>query len=183
MRNSQILICLSFSVLCCDFAVAQAFSKAGPEHQWLKETEGAWDVVMTFPGDVKATGEMTCTMECNDMWLVSDLKISIGRISLQTRSFDGYDPVKQKYVGVQVDSMSTFPMTLEGTYDEATATLTQTGEARDFDGSTEQVKSVTRRTDKDHTTVEAYRVHPDGKETKQLTIEYTRRADEQPTAP
>jgi hypothetical protein len=54
-------------------------------------------------------------------------------------------------------------------------TLTQTGEARDFKGAPEQVKNVTKHVDDDHVTVDVYRIFPDGRERKMLTIEYARR--------
>jgi hypothetical protein len=139
--------------------------------------EGTWDVVMTFPGDVKSNGTMTCKMECGGFWLVRDVETKIGRIPFVYKSLDGYDPLKKKYVSVQFDSMTTVPMMLEGDYDETKSKLTQTGEARDFDGSPEQVKSVLTQTDDDHQLVEVYRVYPDGKEEKHLTIEYTRRRE------
>lgn len=164
----------------CDLCSAQTFSKPGPEHEALKKMEGTWDVQLTLPGNLKGKGRMTSKMECGGLWLERDLNANLGGLKLQTKSLDGYDPIKKKYISVQFDSLTTVPMSLEGDYDPATRTLTQTGEGRDFDGSPEQVKSVFKQLDDDHQSVEVYRVYPDGKVAKHLTIEYTRRKDVSP---
>ena len=147
----------------------------GPEHAALQKMEGTWDVAITLLGSIKATGEATYTMECAGLWRQRDLKFTLGDLTIVTKGLETYDPVKQKYISIQVDSMSTAPTIVEGTYDETLTTLTQTGEARDFNGAPEQVKNVTTHTDDDHVVVEAYRIGANGKEKKMLTIEYTRR--------
>lgn len=149
--------------------------KPGPEHKSLQKMEGAWDVAITILGGIKTVGEATFKMECGGLWLHSDLRFALGPIKIQTKSTETFDPVKKKYISVQVDSMTTAPSILEGTYDEQGTTLTSTGEARDFNGESEQIKSVTKHVDDDHVVVAVYRVFPDGKERKHLTIEYTRR--------
>jgi hypothetical protein len=139
--------------------------------------EGTWDAVITLLGGIKSKGQTTYKMECGGLWRAGDLKSNLGGLVLHSKGLDGYDPQRKKYVSIQVDSMTTVPMILEGTYDESTKTLTQTGEARDFDGRPEQVKSITKYIDDDHVAVEMYRIYPGGKEKKHLTIEYTRRME------
>jgi hypothetical protein len=163
--------------LCCAACFAQSFPKPGPEHEKFKKMEGTWDMVLTLPGNAKIKGTMTCKMECGGLWLTRDTESKFGKMTTQVKALDGYDPVKKKYVSVQFDSMSTMPMVLEGEMDEQTNTLTMTGEARNFDGSPEKVKSVRKFIDDDHHLAEVYRIYPSGKETKQLTIEYTRQKD------
>lgn len=149
--------------------------KPGPEHKALQKMEGTWDVAMTMLGGIKSKGEATFKLECGGLWLHSDLKFALGKTTIQTKALETFDPVKKKYISIQVDSMATAPSILEGTYDDQGTTLTQTGEARDFNGESEQIKSVTKHTDDDHVVVTVYRIFPDGKERKHLTIEYTRR--------
>src|SRR5690606_8950386 len=103
--------------------------RPGPQHETLRKMEGTWDASLTFPGGVKAKGTMTCKMECGGLWLVRDLEVKLGKLTLQTKELEGYDPVTKKHVSIQVDSMSTMPMRLEGDFDEATKALIQTGEA------------------------------------------------------
>jgi hypothetical protein len=149
--------------------------KPGPEHDALKKMEGSWDAALTVLGSIKSTAEMTYITECGGLWGMQDLKGDFGGTPLHTKHLHGYDPVKKKYISVQVDSMSTVPMILEGTYDESKTVLTQTGEGRDFNGKSEQVKSVTKHVDDDHVTVDVYRIYSNGKERKMVAIEYTRR--------
>jgi hypothetical protein len=139
--------------------------------------EGTWDAEITLLGAVKGKGKSTFKMECGGLWCERDLKSDLGGLALHTKGVDGYDPVKKKYVSVQFDSMTTVPTLLEGNYDESMIVLTQTGEARDFKGAPEQVKHVTKHIDDDTVTVEVYRIYPDGKERKMVTIEYTRRKE------
>jgi hypothetical protein len=177
MRKMQLPVCLAVFLLCGNLCLAQAFPKPGPEHKALEKLAGTWDVVMTLPGNMKAKGTMTCKMECGGLWLVRNIETKFGNLPFHYKGLDGYDPVKKKYVSVQFDSLTTVPTLLEGTYNETTKTITQTGEARDFDGSPEQIKSVLKNVDDDHQLVEVFRVFPDGKEAKHLTIEYSRRKE------
>src|SRR5947209_7155795 len=81
----------------------------------------------------------------------------------------------KNYVGVWVESMITSPMLIEGTYDASIKTSTSTGEAPGPDGKPMKVKLVTKMPDNDHQTFDMYMIGGDGKETKTMTIEYTRR--------
>jgi uncharacterized protein DUF1579 len=177
MRKVHPVLCPAVFLLCCTACLAQSFPQPGPEHKAMGKQAGSWDVVMTLPGNIKATGKMTCKMECGGLWLVRDIETKFGNIPFHYKGLDGYDPVKKKYISVQFDSLTTVPTLLEGTYDETTKTVTQTGEARDFDGSPEKIKSVLKNIDDDHQLVEVFRIFPDGKEAKHLTIEYARRKD------
>ena len=177
MRKVHPVLCPAVFLFCCTVCLAQSFPQPGPEHERLRKMEGTWDVVLTLPGNMKAKGTMTCKMECGGLWLARDTETKLGGLTFHVKALDGYDPVNKKYVSVQFDSMTTVPMMLEGKMDDKTKTLTQTGEARDFDGSPEQVKSVLKHIDDDHQSVEVYRVYPDGKEARHLTIEYARRKD------
>jgi hypothetical protein len=173
MHKSRFSSCLVLFLLCAP-ALAQSFPKPGPEHKALQKSEGTWDVLMTMPGNMKAKGKMTCKIECGGLWLARDIETAFRGITFRTKVLEGYDPVKKKHISVQFDSMSTVPMILEGGYDKTTKTLTLAGEARNFDGSPEKVKNVVKQSDDDHQLVEVFRIYPDGKEVKHLTIDYAR---------
>ena len=179
MKRLRLLVCLLglYVFVFTKGAAAQspAAPKAGAEHAALQKLEGTWDVAITLLGSVKAAGEATYKMECGGLWRQRDLTFTLGETTIHTKGLDTYDPLKKKYVSIQVDSMSTAPSIVEGTYDDAMTTLTQTGEARDFKGAPEQVKNVTKHLDEDHVVVDVFRIFPDGRERKMLTIEYTRR--------
>jgi hypothetical protein len=165
------------ALLSANVCLAQQLPKPGPEHTLLQKMEGTWDATVSVLG-TKSKGELICKMECGGLWRERDLKSSLGTLNFHTKGLDGYDPVKKKYVSVVFDSASTVPMTMEGTYDEETKVFTLTGEGRNFDGSSEQIKTLTKYVDDDHVTFEMHRIFPGGKERKMITIEYTRRADQ-----
>lgn len=151
--------------------------KPGPEHAVLKGLEGTWDAKMKMPGAPEAIpAVMTYKSELGGLWLTSDFKSDVPGFQFQGKGFDGYDQGKKKFVGVWIDSMITGLMTLEGTYDEKTKTLTMTGVGPGEGGKEQQkFKNVTKFTDSDHHTFEMYMVGDDGKETLAFTIEYTRK--------
>ena len=86
----------------------------------------------------------------------------------------GYDNIKKKHVSVWIDSMSTGITQMEGTYDEATKTLTMTGQTDDPIAGPTKMRSVTREVSKDKCVMEMYQTGPDGKEQKCMEVTYTR---------
>ena len=155
-------------------ALGQGAPTPGPEHEALKKLEGTWNAKLKM-GDNESAGTMTYKMECGGLWLTSDFRGEFDGQKFQGRGVDGYDPEKKKYVSVWVDSMSTRPMLLEGTYDKEKKTMTMTGEAPGPDGKLAKHKMVTQMPDDDHQTFTMYIIDPEGKENKAMTIEYTRK--------
>ena len=152
------------------------FAKPGPEHAELKKLEGTWDAVMKMAeAPEPMPGVSIYKMECDGMWLASDFKMDVPGFKFTGKGLDGYDQNKKKYVGIWVDSMSSAPMVMEGTHDEATNTTTMTGEGPGHDGKLQKFKTVTKVADDDHMHFEMFMVGDDGKETSAFTIDYTRR--------
>lgn len=151
-------------------------AKPGPEHALLKKMEGTWDAVMKMP-EVPAPMKAVATykMELDGFWLTSEFKMDDPLMKFTGRGVDGYDQTKKKYVGIWVDSMSSAPLVMEGTYDEKTQTSTMTGEGPGRDGKPQKYKTVTRSVDDNHHKFEMLMVGADGKETSAFTIDYTRR--------
>jgi hypothetical protein len=175
MRNAVLF------VLVC--AVALAFSgqvvfaqgtKPGPEHEMLKELEGTWDAVVSFGGN-EAKGIMKYKMGYGGLWLAGDFEGETFGQPFHGRSMDGFDPARQKYVSVWFDSMATYPMTTEGTYDKEKKTMTMTGEGPGMDGKPTRFKTVTETKDKDTKVFTMYSVDKDGKEQQMMTITYKRK--------
>jgi hypothetical protein len=103
---------------------------------------------MRFEG-MESKGTVTYKMELGGLWLTSSLDSEFDGMKFQGRGMDSYDPVKKKYVAVWLDSMSTVPMFMEGTFDPATKTMTMTGEGRGMDGKPAQHKAVSQWKDDD----------------------------------
>jgi hypothetical protein len=146
----------------------------GPEHSHLKAQEGTWDCVCIAADGKRSKAISTSKMECGGLWLVSDFKGEFDGKPFQGKGLDSYDPATKKYVGVWVDSMVTKPMLIEGTRDAATKTTTSIGEAPGPDGKPMKIRFISKEVDNDHHTFEMYMIGADGKDTKMMTIEYTR---------
>ena len=145
--------------ICCVVAViglilapavrAQEPAKPGPEHEVLKKLEGSWDATMKMMG-TESKGTMVWKMDLGGLWLSSNFEGDFGGMKFQGKGFDTYDGNKKKYVSVWLDSMSTAPMTMEGTYDKDTKTLTMTGEGPGLDGKPTKHKMVSQIKDDDN---------------------------------
>src|SRR6266404_9263840 len=87
---------------------------------------------------------------------------------------EGYDNAKKKFVASWIDNMGTGIMSLEGTYDPATETLTYYAEYEPMPGMKTKIREVVTRRDNDHHTLEFFEDHG-GKEVKTMQIDYTRK--------
>jgi hypothetical protein len=153
---------------------AQDAPQPGPEHKKLKELEGTWDAVMKM-GDQESKGTMVWKLDLGGLWLVSDFQGEFGGQKFSGKGLDGYDPIKKKYVGVWVDSMSASPMLSEGTFDKDGKVMTMTGEGPGPDGKPTKYKMTTEHKDKDNLLWTMFGAGPDGKEGPMFTITYKRR--------
>jgi hypothetical protein len=144
-------------------ALAQAIEKQGePPQQQKKKAPaevdpkevlqlmtGTWDVqarVFMDPSaePVEMKGTSINIMEVAETYLQSRFKGEFMGDSLVGIGYDGYDPVREKFVGVWMDSMFPGISTYEGTWDPETRSLTAFGEELDPEtGKTHRVKGVT----------------------------------------
>jgi len=155
-------------------SLGQEPPQPGPEHKKLKELEGTWDCIMKMgPDESKAVA--TYKMDLGGLWLTSDFQGEFGGVKFSGKGLDGYDPIRKKYIGLWVDSMSTSPVTTEGTYDKDGKMLTMTGEGPGPDGKLTKYKLTTEHKDKYSMLVTMYGTGPDGKEGPMFTITYKRR--------
>ena len=179
MKTVRWFCALALAVVAAPAVSAQPeLPKPGPEHEMLKKMEGTWDLTMKFGGG-ESKGTVTYKMDLGGLWLTGSLESELFGAKFQGKSIDGYDATRKKYVGVWVDSMSNSPMLMEGTFDKEKKTLTMTGDGPGMDGTTIKMKNVTTWTSADSMTFELFVILPDGKEMKNMTIVYTRRAEKQ----
>ena len=160
-----------FGLAAAPAARAQEPPKPGPEHEVLKKHVGTWDLTMKF-GGMETKGTSTYKMDLGGLWLSSTIESEIFGQKFQGHGMDSYDAGKKKYVAVWFDSMSTSPMTMEGTYDKEKKTLTMTGDAPGPDGKPTKHTSVSEWKDDD--TIHFAMYMGDGKE-PMFTIVYKRR--------
>ena len=148
MKTVRWFCAVALAAVATPAAWTQEPQKPGPEHEFLKKMAGTWDVTMKG-GGIEAKGVITYKMDLGGLWLLSSLESEIGGMKFQGHGMDSYDLIKKKYVGVWVDSMSTSPLVMEGTFDKEKKTLTMTGEGPGMDGKPTKYKSVTKKPDKD----------------------------------
>jgi hypothetical protein len=166
-------VAMVVSLVFVSAALAQA-PQPGAEHEKLKRLEGTWDAVVKM-GEGESKGVAVYKMELGGLWLASEFQGEFEGQKFSGRGFDGYDPVKKKFVSVWIDSMSSSPMVTEGTYDKDGKVLTMTGEGPGPDGKPAKYKMTTEHKDKDTLFWTMYGPGPDGKEGPMFTITYKRR--------
>jgi hypothetical protein len=175
MRLLRLLVVVcAASVLVAPAAVAQEPPKPGPEHALLKRTEGTWDATAKI-GDQESKGTMTYKMGLGGLWLVGEFKGEFMGAKFEGKGLDTYDPAKKKYINVWVDSMSTAPMIMEGTYDKDNKVLTTTGEGPGMDGKMTKYKGVLEHKDNDTMVYTMSNPGKDGKDQNMMTITYKRK--------
>ena len=152
--------------------------KPTKEHQKLAVRAGSWDASIESMGPTgsmeKSKGKSVAKVAYGGFWLVEDFKAEFMGMKFQGQGMTGYDPVKGKYVGTWVDSMSPYLMTLEGNFDDTGKILTMTGMGMGMDGKMAKHRLVTHEKNANHAVMEMFVTGPDGKEMKAMTINYTR---------
>ena len=109
-------------------APAQGPQQPTDEHKVLKQEVGTWKAKMKIwmPGSDQPL--LAEGLEVNEMfgsfWVISKFEADMMGQAFKGRATLGYDPVKKKYVGTWFDNMNAHMTFMEGTYDEATKTMT-----------------------------------------------------------
>jgi hypothetical protein len=164
-------------------AGAEDYTKPTKEHEAMAYEEGTWDADVSMWMSPDAEPMKSKAVEKNEMlgkmWLMSQFEGEFGGEKFTGRSAMGYDPIKKKYVGGWVDSMSPFMMRMEGDYEVGAHTLTMMGEGTDvMTGKPAKHKMVTQYEDDDKKTFTMYRqADSQGEDEWQKTMEikFTRR--------
>jgi hypothetical protein len=89
----------------------------------------------------------------------------------------GFDEASGKYVGFWIDSMSPHGMHMEGTWDEATQTMTNLGKGKGPDGSDVNHKMTTHYENDDTRIFTMFMANPEkeGDWIESMKIKYTRK--------
>jgi Protein of unknown function (DUF1579) len=178
------LACLAASILTAS-AMAQEPKAIKPtaEHEILAADVGTWDAtIKTFMGGPGAEPSVSKGVEVNELmagglWMMSRFEGTFGPAKFEGRGQFGYDPVKKKYVGTWVDSMSPALSVLEGNYDAKTKTMTYVGDGYDPDHKAKYTQKMVTTTKDDGTRVFSLYMKFEGEpsESKFMEITYTKR--------
>ena len=170
--------CLAVIVALAAGAGAQgpAPPQPGPEHEILKRDAGTWDatIEMSMPGapPMTMTGVETSTLMAG-RWLVTEWTSEMMGQPFEGHGISGWDPAKNAYVTVWVDSMNTEISLGEASYDPETDSLTGWMEMPDPMGGKSKVKTVEEWPDEDTRLVRFF--GPDGGDEPFMAFTYEKR--------
>jgi hypothetical protein len=163
-------------------AGAEDYTKPTKAHEAMAYEVGVWDADVSMWMSPEAEPMKSKAVETNEllgkMWLMSEFEGEFGGEKFSGRSALGYDPIKKKFVGGWVDSMSPFMMQMEGDYEVGAHTLTMMGEGTDaMTGKPAKHKMVTKYEGDDKKTFTMYQQEggEDGEWQKTMEIKFTRR--------
>lgn len=151
----------------------QDFATPGPEHSWMNGHAGTWvcDSVAQWmdpaqpPTYIKATDVVSVAL--NGLYQFSDFSSNMMGMEMKGHGIMGYDKLKKKFVLSWIDNLGSGIVRMEGSYDEASKTLTMTGKQSDPGMKKEtDMKQVMKFHDDDSYTMTMYGAGLDGKETK-----------------
>ncbi|TWW01199.1 DUF1579 domain-containing protein [Chitinophaga pinensis] len=181
---SAIAICLSFNTkVQAQSAEEKAwmeYMKPGPVHEMIAKSDGEWSYEMSMwmdPSQPPTKGNGTTV---NKMVLGGRYQESVHKSTIMGMPFEGhglmaYDNAKKIFQSSWVDNMGTGIMNMEGTWDDATKSITFTGKMYEpMSGKDMGVKEIFKIIDDDHHHMEMYMVN-DGKEVKTMEIDFTRK--------
>jgi hypothetical protein len=155
------------------------YATPGPMQKMIAMADGNWKADMTFwmaPGAPPMTNTGSCT---NKMIMGGRYQETRFTSTMDGQPFEGtgllgYDNVRKVFVTTWIDNMGTGIMYLEGPWDEATRSITFTGNATDaVAGKALPVRQVVKWVDDNNQVMEMYMM-ADGKEYKSMELKYTR---------
>ena len=164
-------------------------SKLNENHKLLSSLDGNWNYTIKFwmnpdpnapPQESKGTatrksimGGRFVMMDVTGKMQMPGADGKMKDVQFKGMGLEGYDNVKQKFVGSWVDNMGTGIALAEGTYDPSTKTFTFTSEMEPVPGMKTPVREVLKVADNNHMVLEWYENHG-GEEKKTMEINYTR---------
>lgn len=154
----------------------------GAMQQMLAASDGNWVGETSMWMSPDAPPEKTTLTATHEMILGGRYQVVTHKGTMMGMPFEGvsttaYDNARKKFINTWIDNTGTGVMYLEGTWDEATKTITYTGKmvaAEMGDGTETGVKQVFTFVDATHQEFTMYMVDEAGKETKTMEVKYTK---------
>ena len=183
------MLCVGLALVgCMTPGVRAQMSPPEPtkEHKLLQQDVGVWDAEMKIwmqgpDSDPAVSKGVERVRPLGDLWIISNFEGDVSGQQFTGHSQMGYDPLKKKFVGTWIDTVSPHISTMEGTYDEATQELTML--MTNIDPATNKeskAKTVSKSVDKDTRVFTMFMETPgvgDGW-TKMMETNYNRRPQE-----
>jgi hypothetical protein len=161
------------------------------EHKLLQQDVGVWDAEMKVwmqgpDAEPTVSKGVERVRPLGDLWVLSTFEGTVAGQAFTGHSQMGFDPLKKKFVGTWIDTVSPHISVMEGTHDEATQELTAFMTSTDPATSKEsKAKTVSKSLDKDTRVFTMFMETPgtgDGW-TKMMEINYKRRPQEGKKSP
>ncbi len=158
------------------------FATPGAEHTWMAKHAGTWvaDSVLQWmdpsqpPMVSKATEEVK--MIINGLYQITDFSGTMMGQPMQGHGIMGFDKMKKKFVLSWIDNMGSGIVRMEGSYDEATKTLSMAGKQSDPSMKAEtDIRQELKFHDDNSYTMTMYGTGHDGKEAKFLEGTFKRK--------
>jgi len=155
-------------------------AQPGEHHKHMAMMAGDWKVhskMWMAPGAPPEEGDGSATVRpiLDGRFFLSEFRGTVMGQPFQGMGLDGYDNYKQKHVGTWIDSMGTMILSFEGSCSEGGKVMEMKGT---FEDPTTRKPSYMRMVSrfKDDKTIlfESFTPGPDGKETKNMEMVYTR---------
>ena len=162
-----------------DMKAMMAAATPGEAHKMLAKSAGSWTASVTMwmqPGapPTTSTAQATGEMIMGGRYLQSKNTGNMMGMPFEGVGITGYDNVKKQFVASWIDNMGTGIMTMSGTWDEGTKSITYTGSMADpMSGKDTPFREVWKFVDDNHQVMEMY--YPvGGNDFKTMEIKYTR---------
>ncbi|QPH38416.1 DUF1579 domain-containing protein [Pedobacter endophyticus] len=149
-------------------------------HKMLAKSDGTWDEEISMWMNPDGPPTVSKSVAVNKMILGGRYQQSTHTGNFDGMPFEGistvaFDNARKVYISTWIDNMGTGMMILEGTYNEASKTLTQTGKMYDPSvGKEIDVKEITKFIDEDNQLMEMFHTK-NGKDVKTMAIKFTRK--------
>jgi len=168
-------------------ATMMEMAKPNENHKVLEKELGSWTYKVKWwmspeAPPMESTGTCSTKSVMDGRYIISDHtgKMSIpgpdGKMmdsDFKGIETEGYDNAKKKYVASWFHNMSTGIMSMEGTWDPATKTLTYIGEEEPMPGVKMKVRQAIKTIDNDHHVMEFFEIRGDA-DVKVMEIAYAR---------
>jgi hypothetical protein len=173
------LFCMSVVAIAQDDKKMPSFQPT-KEHQALKQFDGEWEFTSkcTMPGQeaMEGKGTESVRMTYGGFWADIESKGVMAGKDWSGRGLVGWDPLKKKYCGVWVDSMTPYLYKFLGESDATGKTWTFKTHGVDPKTNKESTeKMVWEFKDQDHRTMKFYTKDESGKEIMVSECTYTRK--------
>ena len=170
MKPFAIAVVLGLGFATCGFAQdVPMFPGPEKEHEVLKQFLGEWNTVSEASAGpdqpaMKCEGTIKSKM-LGGLWVINEMEADMFGTPFKGIQTVGYDAKSKKYVGTWVDSMMNHMWKYEGTYEEATKTLTLEAEGPNFAeaGKTAMFRDIYQFKSKDEVAISSQMQGADGK--------------------